>query len=422
MTQSVSGKFNLALRYNELAKGAGAQFNGNISEQEYTGDNSGNRWFTYGYNKLDRMTAGQYNANNGEMSENLQYDKGGNITTLTRGSYGGLNYTYANNGISNQLQSLSGFVNGNYGYDPNGNVSHDGRVNVDIAYNYLNLPQSITGSQNLSYVYDATGRKLRKVSGNVTTDYINAIQYTNNNIDFVQTEEGRAIKSGTNWSYEYTLTDHLGNSRVNIDSYNGAVRVTQEDEYYPFGLDRQRYTNGTKNKYLYNKKELQDELGQYDYGARFYDPVIARFTTIDPLAEIDRRWSPYNYTFGDPIRFTDPDGMWPDEGDDPPSKQKGFFRPATSYERLTNPFMATWKNLSFSILEGLGVNAVDDKISDMRSSGSKTTTADHVDLGLKVLDAAINIAVIVDGGKGEPVEGNITGGEYSNLKRAENGW
>jgi len=209
------------------------------------------------------------------------------------------------------LQSLSGFVNGNYGYDPNGNMSHDGRVNVDIAYNFLNLPQSITGSQNLSYVYDATGRKLRKVSGNVTTDYINGIQYTNGSMDFVQTEEGRAIKSGSNWNYEYTLTDHLGNSRVNIDSYNGTARVTQEDEYYPFGLDRQRYTFGIKNKYLYNKKELQDELGQYDYGARFYDPVIGRWTSVDPLAEQMRRHSPYNYGFNNPMRFIDLDGMAP---------------------------------------------------------------------------------------------------------------
>jgi len=105
----VADKFNLSLRYEQPARGARAQFNGNISEQEYTGDNSGNRWFTYGYDKLDRMTAGQYNANdaskNGEMNESLQYDKGGNITGLSRGSFGSLGYTYQNSGQSNQLQS-----------------------------------------------------------------------------------------------------------------------------------------------------------------------------------------------------------------------------------------------------------------------------------------------------------------------------
>lgn len=90
-------------------------------------------------------------------------------------------------------------------------------------------------------------------------------------------------------------------------------QVIQTDDYYPFGLTFNSYQreNTTKNNYLYNGKELQDELdlGWMDYGARMYQPEIGRWGVVDPLNFIQYDFSPYHFGFNNPITYSDPSGM-----------------------------------------------------------------------------------------------------------------
>ena len=63
----------------------------------------------------------------------------------------------------------------------------------------------------------------------------------------------------------------------------------------------------SRNEYLYNGKEVVDELGLgwYHYGVRYYDTVLARWVEMDPA---DQFHSPYSYVGGDPVNLIDPYG------------------------------------------------------------------------------------------------------------------
>lgn len=182
-----------------------------------------------------------------------------------------------------------------------------------LTYNQLNLPKSVTkGTDNLEYLYDARGNKHAiKVNGTVDKYYTGEIVYTSvRAVDYILTPEGMARPTGGTFAYQYNLTDHLGSVRAVVNQ-NGTVE--QATDYYPFGMAFST-NNLTKNNYLYNNKELQNQtlsstfFGMYDYGARYYDPVIGRWGSVDPMAEKSRRWSPYNYCYDNPLRFIDPDG------------------------------------------------------------------------------------------------------------------
>ena len=151
-----------------------------------------------------------------------------------------------------------------------------------------------------------------------TKQYAGGLEYTNGTLEAIYFDEGRVTTNNTFYQYEYSIKDHLGNTRVTFADLNGNGQIAeneilQTDHYYPFGMRMEGYgrmVTGTENAYTYNGKELNQDfdLDWLDYGARWYDASIARWSAVDPLAEAYAPFSPYNYVLNNPIMLIDPDG------------------------------------------------------------------------------------------------------------------
>jgi RHS repeat-associated protein len=67
-------------------------------------------------------------------------------------------------------------------------------------------------------------------------------------------------------------------------------------------------TTAFSSRFRFNGKEWDEETGNFYYGARYYDPKISVWLSVDPLAHEYPSWSPYVFTINDPINLVDPDG------------------------------------------------------------------------------------------------------------------
>jgi len=149
------------------------------------------------------------------------------------------------------------------------------------------------------------------LEGNAVQNYYEGacVYRGDGSLDYILHPEGVVRATGQGLSHEYFLKDHLGSTRV---VFNGNGAVLQATDYYAFGMEHTPLAISNTNRYLYNGKELQDEtfaggvkLGWYDYGARFYDPQLGRFTTKDRFAEKYYYLTPYQYAGNNPISNID---------------------------------------------------------------------------------------------------------------------
>ncbi|MCL6275433.1 DUF6443 domain-containing protein [Muricauda sp. 2012CJ35-5] len=345
--------FNYNIVYNG---GVNPLYNGNISSTQWRTDNTdkGLKRYDYTYDALNRITS----AISSDTNYNLDwvgYDKNGNIGKLKRkghinaladqfGLMDDLTYSYS----ANQLQavdddslasSTQGFVDRveqttEYYYDDNGNMTKDDNKGVtNITYNYLNLPTLVEVNNSdhtgtISYIYDATGTKLKKTLsagtiGTTVTEYAGNYVYQNTQLQFKNHAEGYSRpNTAGDFEYIYQYKDHLGNVRLSymdsnqLSSDPADLVIVEESHYYPFGLQQKGGINGgdiamgndVAQKWKFNGIELEESLGLnlYEMPLRNYDPMIARWTTIDPITHHSK--STYNGYENNPVYWADPSG------------------------------------------------------------------------------------------------------------------
>lgn len=329
------------------------------------------RKYDLAYDKLNRLAQADYTVEGvgfrtDNYSESFGYDANGNITHLMRfgdvddkdepfDDTDDLTMDYDGNRLVNvddqgETFSLSPnfgkavSVSGDeYTYDGNGAMTGDANRGIALVeYDNLGHPRRVqfaSGSAT-EYVYSADGRKLRTVhttavpyvrvamgqtveldssmvlSRNVVDYWDGDIIVRNDTLSALLFDGGyadiKAAGDSCSLKWHYYVKDHLGSVRV-VQGEEGTVE--QVNHYYPYGNTFGPYNgndvNPTLQQYKFNGKELDPihGLGLYDYGARMYDPLTGRWTSVDPMAEKYYHLSPYAMCGNNPINLVDMDGM-----------------------------------------------------------------------------------------------------------------
>ena len=239
----------------------------------------------------------------------------------------------------------------------------------DYTWNERNLlSQTKDDSYTTEYLYGGDGQRAVKRSSVSETLYFNKF-FTQRYDDAYQGAGGRMSKHiflgsdrivtkqvalGTGEDYDnadtgverkytyYYHADHLGSTSVVTDRDG---EVYERLEYTPYGetwLDETSGDTYFDTPYRFSAKEKDEETGLYYYGARYLDPKYSRWISADPAlgeyipqAGSDNSKLPaggiynsinlnlYHYGSNNPIRYTDPNGMWTDNEDGTWTAQKG---------------------------------------------------------------------------------------------------
>ena len=240
------------------------------------------------YDDLDRLTSTTGAAGIG--SSEMHYDGLGNITYY-KNKNKTLNYTY--DYAKNRLSKVTG-VSGRYGsigYDTRGNITNNGAYTLSF-----NRANQLTSAKGNSYLYDGHNRRVKQADANGTSYSMYSQDGT-----LLYREKGDTITgSGTNYIY-------LGKKL--IAKYGDVTPQTVNESRQharPFGES----IEAPKDDVGYTGHKFDTDLGLSYMQARYYDPVIGRFYSNDPVGFKNvHNFNRYAYANNNPYKYVDPDGM-----------------------------------------------------------------------------------------------------------------
>ena len=313
-----SAPFVSELRYENPRYGGAPLYSGMVSQWTWKHGQQPENDYVFSYDGVGRMVAAKHFVDgartDGYTERGIRYDANGNLLSISRTAGGAVSDSLRFTLGGDVLLDVSGTSTGVFEYDPSGNLVKDGLNRLEFSYNCLNLMQTVqttVGASKAQFTYGSDGRKLSEKAGTGGFEYMGSLiyAYRGGTLSLAQavTDEGTIQSAGVN----YFIRDHLGSVRAVVD-HTG--KIVERNDYYPFGG---RHENASLpltsvNRYKFGGKETLEpvSLDMLDFGARFYDPRIARWNTQDPLAEKYFSLSPYNYCAGNPITLVDPTGMF----------------------------------------------------------------------------------------------------------------